>query len=263
MEQTHSSIFTTLPINETNSSHYSWTKLTTPIPIIWGNFHLTFVGYVLPVVMFASFLENLFSLVILIVLKFGIGRTTKLLFILLTIADIGNLTLFYGLNYLATHSLKVLTNGRFCLTSVLENYFACKLVRGLAFFAMHNLNWLYVLINAERLVAVCFPHCSKYLFSVRKSKLYVLFVVAIGALFSIYFGSMYTVQPNSAAICVTDTQYPFHWLFSRILYEVDALIGPNLLALALALLIFLRICKRLTGHSRNKAVVWPPIHLWI
>lgn len=243
------------PINTTNSSEFSGIQSNTSTSIVWGNIHLKFVGYVLPFVIFAAFLENLFSLVILIILKSGIGKTTKFLFILITIADIGNLTCFYGLNYIAIHSLNVLTGGRFYLSSVLENYIVCKSVRGVAFFTMHNLNWLYVLINAERLVAVCFPHQAKRLFSIQKCTLYVFLILVIGSICSLYFGFMYTVQPNIAAICVTDTRIRFHWLFARLLFDVDALLGPNLLALALALLIFLQIRKKLTGgHSRNKAV---------
>ena len=257
MESNFSSKFLLSPLKETNSSNFSQIQLLVgaKTSIFWENIHLKFTCFVLPAVILASFLENLFSLIILLNVKSGIGRTTKFLFIQLTLADIANLTCFYGLNYLAIDSLKIITDGRFYLKLVLENNIACKLARGMSFFTMHTLNWLYVLINVERFFAVCFPHGARHLFNKQKSAAYVLFIVTIGALFSFYFGFHYTVQTNKAAICVTNILNHNHWLVSRLLYVGDALLGPNLIALALALINLVLIRKQLIGTQlKNKAV---------
>ena len=245
-------------MNNTNSSNYSENQLLNNANslIVLGNIHLSLAGYVLPAVMLASFFENLFSLIILLNLKSGIGRNTKFLFILLTLADIANLTCFYGLNYLAIDSLKFLTDGRFYLRLVLENDIACKSARGMAFFTMHTLNWFYVLINVERLFAVCFPHSARQLFNKQNSAAYVLVVITIGAIFSFYFASLYSVQTEKVILtCMTNKVNHNHWLISRLLYVGDALLGPTIIALSLALINFLLIRKQLIGTQlRNRAV---------
>lgn len=124
----------------------------------WKSLHHAFVGYGLPVVLVVSTLQNSFTLVALIGMRRGIGRTTRTLFMALAVADLFNLVVWYGLQGVADYGIHYLTHGEFYLRAISQNEIVCKSVRGLGYFGLYCSNWLYVLVNADRLFAVLTPH---------------------------------------------------------------------------------------------------------
>ena len=172
-------------------------QATSP-PEWWINSHFAFAAYVLPAVLIASALENAFTLAALLSMRQGIGRTTRTLFMVLGIADLLNLLAWYSMAVFGEHGLRYLTHGEFYFRAINERDVACKTVRSIGFLTTHCSHWLYVLVNAERLLAVLLPHRST-----RFRKPSCLFLpigmVLIGGLLCAGFSAiMYNVKPSAA-----------------------------------------------------------------
>lgn len=124
----------------------------------WTGIYYAFVGYVLPILLLVSVLQNAFTLAALVKMHHGIGRKTRSLFMALAVVDLFNLFLWYGVQGIADHGLYYLTSGNFYLRAVSEEDVFCKSVRGLSYFGLYCSNWLYVLVNVDRLLAVVTLH---------------------------------------------------------------------------------------------------------
>lgn len=124
----------------------------------WTNLHLGFMGYAVPVLLVASALQNAFTLAALVGMHKGIRRKTRALFIALAVTDLYNLLVWYGVGAFADYGLRYLTHGAFYFRAFSENETVCKLFRGLGYFGIYCSHWLYVLVNADRLLAVVTPH---------------------------------------------------------------------------------------------------------
>lgn len=214
----------------------------------------------MPPILLVDFLENGFTMVILLSLRTGagMGRTTRFLFIALTVSDILNLVFHYGLNMFGTYGLRTLTGGRLSLSFEVGSGgdMACRASRTASFFTLHCLNWMYVLINVQRLVAVSYPHGARRFFSVRRAGFVLLFIAALGAACGLTFGASFHVRQNWGAaafenLCVTDTSRRALAIVARLMFDIDVLTGTNLLSFFIAVLIFLRIRKRLHWPLRR------------
>lgn len=129
--------------------------------ILWINFHQAFVSYVVPLVLVASTLQNLFTIATLIGMNKGIARTTRAILMTLAIADLFNMLVWYGVSLFANYGLYYLTRGTFYSRDIFSNEIACKLVPALGYFGLYCSHWLYVLVNADRAIAVLKPHRSQ------------------------------------------------------------------------------------------------------
>ena len=124
-------------------------------------FHFPLLDYVVPVVVVASTLQNLFTIVTLFGMHRGIGRTTRALFMALAITDLFNMLIWYGPAAFANYGLRFLTSGTFYIPDLSHYEVFCKLLPALGYFGLFCSHWLYVLVNADRLIAVLRPHRSQ------------------------------------------------------------------------------------------------------
>ena len=180
-----------------------------------SNSHHLFAAYLMPPIILVSFLENGFTMIILLSLRAGngMGHTTRFLFIALTISDILNLVFHYGLNMFGTYGLKTLTSGWFSLSFNIgpAGNIACRALRTVSFCTLHCLNWIYVIINVQRLMAVRCPHRSHNNLSTCNAGLILFFVCVLGVTCSLVFGASFHVRQDlnagvqSENLCVTDT----------------------------------------------------------
>ena len=220
-----------------------------------SNSHHFFAAYLMPPILLVGFLENGFTMVILLSLRAGngMGHTTRFLFIALTISDLLNLVFHYGLNMFGTYGLKTLTSGSFSLSFNIgpTGNIACRALRTVSFCTLHCLNWIYVLINVQRIMAVRCPHRARRYLSICNARLILLFVSAFGVACGLMFGASFHVQQDLKAglgsenLCVTDTGRRAVAIVARLLFDIDVLTGTNVLSLILAVLIFLRIRKQI------------------
>ena len=165
----------------------------------WTNLHYAFLGYIIPVVLVFSTLQNGFTLVALLRMNKSMSYTTRVLFMALAVADLFNLLIHYGLEGFADFGLHYLTNGAFYFRIVNESDVVCKPLRGLGYFWLHCSHWLYVLVNADRLLAVLTPHhAHRY-----RSKLCIVLMggplIALGLIITVFSYLVYEVKPSAAA----------------------------------------------------------------
>ena len=165
----------------------------------WSNLHYTFLGYIVPVVLVFSALQNGFTLVVLLRMNKGMWYTTRGLFMALAVADLFNLLTHYGLEGFADFGLHYLTHGAFYLRCVNESDTVCKPLRGFGYFWLHCSHWLYVLVNADRLLAVLTPHhAHRY-----RMKLCIVLsggpLIALGLITAGFSSLVYRVKPSAAA----------------------------------------------------------------
>lgn len=117
----------------------------------------------------------------------------------LAVADLFSLLIFYGLEGFADFGLQYLTQGAFYLRIVNESNAICKTLRGFGYFWLHCSHWLYVLVNADRLLAVVIPHHANRF---RKKLCMVLSagpLSALGLIIAIFSSIVYRVKPSAAA----------------------------------------------------------------
>lgn len=202
-------------------------------------------AYGLPFIIILGEIEAAFTFWIFYSLRSGIGRTTKILFISLTCFDILASVLFYGLNIFGDLGIGLLFSNSSIIITTFNNIL-CKSIRGTGFFALHCLNWIYVLINFERLLAIINPNLKKILFSVKFLKVYIYLLIIIGILSSIYTSYLYELRPVMRKIdCSVNTSNLFKWLSFRIFIALDIYIGPTILSSILSLCILILIWKQL------------------
>ena len=183
---------------------------------LWANFHYIFVSYLLPVVLIIGILQNSFTLAALIGVHKGIGRTTRALITALALADIFNLILWYGLSGFADFGLNYLTNGTFYLRALYESDFVCKPLRGLGYFGLHCSHWLYVLVNADRLLAVLMPHRSQRSRKRRCLMLLAGLLLISGILTGGFSAFMYRVNNSVAVGGALSINYKCSYIFRMI-----------------------------------------------
>ena len=229
-----------------------------------NNIHHLFAAYMMPPIIVIGFLENCFTLAILLGLRVGngMGHTTRFLFVALTISDMLNLVVHYGLNLFGGYGLRTLTNGSLSLNFSIgpAGNIACRAVRTASFFTLHCQNWMYVLINVQRLIAISCPHSARRFLNTRNAGLILFLMSAFGAACGVLFGASFYVRPHfgeggsqqSDTLCVTDTSRRALAVVARLLFDIDVLSGTNLLSLLLALLLF--SC----AFMRSKTTPSPP-----
>lgn len=207
---------------------------------------LYLAAYGVPIIILIGELEAIFTFCVFYSLRSGIGKTTKLLFITLTSFDITATILFYGLNIFGDLGIGLLiSNSLISLPSV--NNVLCKSIRGTGFFALHCLNWIYVLINIERLVAIKNPHLKNSVLSVKMLKIYNFLLIMIGVISGIFTANLYQLRSVFSFRrfdCSVNTSNFFNWLSFRIFIALDIYIGPNILSLIISLCILLLIWKQ-------------------
>lgn len=212
-------------------------------------------AYALPISIVMNCFSTISSFYIFATLRSGIGAATKFLYISLTAIDLTANILYYGLNIFGDFGVSYLTTRNkdsYKITTF--NNFTCKTLRGLGYFALHSLNWIYVLINLERIIAVRFPLIRKKLFSLNKTKILIGFLLIFGIFSGLFAQHVYVLNPvkifRPGLHCSVETANLYNWLSFRIFVAVDAYIGPNLLSLILSLYILMRIWKQLVRRSQ-------------
>ena len=165
----------------------------------WTNIHFVFLGYIVPVVLVVSALQNGFTLVALFRMNKGMWYTTRALFMALAVADLFYLLIWYGVEGFADFGLHYITNGELYLHIVNESDAVCKPLRGFGFFWLHCSHWLYVLVNADRLLAVLTPHhAHRY-----RTRLCIVLsggpLIALGLITAGFSSLVYRVKPSAAA----------------------------------------------------------------
>lgn len=128
---------------------------------MWKSFNLEFVGYVVSVVLVMCTLQNMFAIATFFGMHKGIGHTTRSLFMALAFTDLFNILIWYGVAAFANYGLNYLSGGAFYYSDIFQNEIACKLLPSLGHFGLFCSHWLYVLVNADRVIAVLRPHRSQ------------------------------------------------------------------------------------------------------
>lgn len=169
------------------------------LPEPWTNVHYKYVSYVLPVVLIVGILQNSFTMAALIRVHKGIELTTRLLLMALAATDISNLLVWYGLEGFADFGLNYMTNGSFYFRAVYESDFVCKPLRGLGYFGLHCSHWLYVLVNADRLLVVLMPYRSHRYYRERFLLLLSGILMAIGLITTGFSTLMYSVKHSTVS----------------------------------------------------------------
>lgn len=172
-----------------------------------GNFHYVFAAYVLPVVVVFGLVQNGWAAFVLARLTNGVGKTARVYYMALSLADMGNLLSLLVLFWLSL-GLQFSTGGAFYLKvpytldilfyifsfcvvpytrppaarppsaqALTTRSWACKLSRSLYIMFPHILNWVYLLMCFERLVAVVWPLWAKVIFGVQRNLLYIFIIV--------------------------------------------------------------------------------------
>ena len=149
---------------------------------LWPTFHFPLLDYVVPVVVVASTLQNLFTIVTLFGMHRGIGRTTRALFMALAITDLLNLLIWYGTAAFANYGLRLLTSGTFYIRDLFQYEVFCKSLPALGYFGLFCSHWLYVLVNGDRLIAVLRPHRSQRVRIRKRLQLPICLLVFLGLL---------------------------------------------------------------------------------
>lgn len=160
----------------------------------WSSLHHAFVGYVLPVLLLVSTLQNLFTLAALCGTRQGIGRTTRALFMALAITELYNLLMWYGLQGIADYGLHYLTHGNFYFRAISQNNIVCKTLRALGYFGVYCSHWLYVLVNIDRLLAVLTPQRTNFYRSHRCLLMLIVLLLIGGLLNGIFIALLYHVK---------------------------------------------------------------------
>ena len=114
----------------------------------------------------------------------------------------------FGLNYL--------TNGTFYLRALNESDFVCKPLRGLGYFGLHCSHWLYVLVNADRLLAVLMPHRSQRSRKRRCLMLLAGLLLISGILTGGFSAFMYRVNNSVAVGGALSINYKYSYIFRMI-----------------------------------------------
>ena len=137
-----------------NLSHLEGESLLTTNDILIANY---MAAYGLPISIILQETEAVITFYVFYSLRSGLGQSTKLLFIALTSFDILASILWYGLNIFGDYGIGLLTTNAFKSIPTF-NIVVCKSFRGTGFFSLYCLNWIYVVMNIERLLAIVKPH---------------------------------------------------------------------------------------------------------
>lgn len=216
---------------------------------IFKDLYLFLCSYGLAFILPISLFQNLFALITLFRIRKGIGNTTRILFVMLSISDILNLLFYYGLGIFADYGIGYLTANRISIDFVNTNAIACKITRAGSHFVIFFLNWNYLLVNVERLVAVRMPQQAKHWCTTRNITLPISFIFLLGLFCSAPTAYVYRVKPSPVAkagstFCGADTTIGFTWLAVRVLLAFSTYVGPNVLSLVLAFFLLYYIWKR-------------------
>ena len=218
----------------------------------WESIVEIFILYFLTAILTISYFENGLTLLVLIRLHSGTVKTTKLLFIILTISKLFNLTLFYALNYHAIYGLRGLTGGRFYLRLEPISVLICQIVHGAGYFTHILVNWLYVLIDVKRLLAMCFTGRLSHLIRRRNMIIATTVLALLAFLCGILEGFSFHVTPGATPVsglqCIEECSHYNLSIVAAILFAFMSMLAPNLLSLLMAF-------SSLTGFAVGGALV--------
>lgn len=167
---------------------------------MWTSFDLDFVKYMVPVVVVVSTLQNMFAIATFFGMNKGIGHKTRTLFMALAITDLFNILVWYGVAAFANHGLYNLSEGTFYFNDIFQNEIACKLLPALGHFGLFCSHWLYVFVNADRVIAVLRPHRSQRSRIRHRLRLAIGFLIFVGLLTAVLTALLNSANVLAAAI---------------------------------------------------------------
>ena len=232
-------------------SNNSFILPITPPSSIYTQGYLLFSSYGMLVILPLSLLQKFFTLLVLFRMRKGIAKTTRLPFIMLSISDIFSLFLFFGVSIFGDYGLAYLSSGQLYVDIVNTNMVACKLLRSIGHFGIYFLNWIYFLMNVDRLLAIRTNHNLKHSSNVRNVMISIIIIFVLGIANSSFTAYVYRVQPSEVSkygktLCAADLTEHFAWLTLRILLAASTYVGPNVLSLLLALFLLLYLRQRMS-----------------
>ena len=219
----------------------------------WGCFHYVTLAYVIPVNCVIGFCENIINLCVLYHMKNGVGKSSRLYYMLLAIFNLCNIILLYLANGWPTIGLRFATRGKFFLSVMIYYEWACKIFQPLFMPTDVLLMWTYVLLNSERVVAISSPLRAKSVFTLRRNLLYVSIVGALGVALMIYSMTVENIVYSPDVIGEIQCLPSSSSLTNMIIYEFCTNIGiftlPPALSLLLGILLFFVIKRQMAARS--------------
>lgn len=165
-------------------SEFTWFSLQEKA---WHYFHYISISYMMPIASLLGLIENITIICVLYRLKSGIGQTVKTYYMLLSIFSIGNIITLHILNIWVSTGLKFLTQKKFYLSILDENIWVCRVYYNLFIPFAFLIDWIYVLLNIERVFAIASPLTAKSKFTQRRNLTYVGFFALLSIPLWIYF----------------------------------------------------------------------------
>ena len=221
--------------------------------LAWGCFHAVTLAYVIPVNCVIGFCENLTILYVLYHMKTGVGKSSRLYYVLLAIFNLCNIVLLYLANGWPTIGLRFATQGRFYLSATIYNEWACKILVNLFMPTDVLLMWTYVLLNTERVVAISSPLKAKGLFTVSRNLLYVAIVGALGVVLMLYSITVQRIAYSPDVIgeiqCLPGSSSLANIIFYQICTNIGISTLPPALSLLLGVILFFIIRRQLAARS--------------
>jgi hypothetical protein len=118
------------------------------------------------------------TIVIMCMTKEGVAKSSRVYYVALAIADLIALMGFHFFVFFLDDDLRYLSANT-VYVAIESNNPLCKYMQASIYFAEHADNWLYVVLCAERLVAVKFPIKARTLFSQCNATKVVLVIVVM------------------------------------------------------------------------------------
>ena len=224
--------------------------------VAWGNFHYISISYVLPVICVFAFAENLAILAMFARLRTGIGRSARVYYTLLAVFNFFNVLTLHFINTWTTMGLQYATQYRFYFSAANYVLWVCKIVRSESVTFSVLVNWTYVLLNVERVVAIAFPLRAKATFTVRRNLMYVGVVAACGVIMWGYYVYLMQVGPTpifmGPVICLADSSSLAKAIIYQLINSGAMYVLPPGLNLILGLVLLLLIHRQ--GRKRAHLV---------
>ena len=224
--------------------------------VAWGNFHYISISYVLPVIYVLAFAENLAILAVLARLRTGIGHSARVYYSLLALFNFLSVLTLHFINSWTTMGLQFATQYRFYFSAANYVLWVCKLVRSESVAFSVLVNWTYVLLNIERVVAIAFPLRAKATFTVRRNLMYICVVGVCGAFMWGYYVYLMQVGPTpifmGPVICLADSSSLAKAIIYQLINSGAMYVLPPGLNLILGLLLLFLIHRQ--GRKRAHLV---------
>lgn len=222
--------------------------------ISWGLVHYITNSYVLLMICVLAIIENLAIVVVISIIPSGVAKTARLYYLTLSYCEIGNM-FYYLLNVWSETGLKYLTQGNTFLPVVETNPVACKALRGFTVFFPHVINWTYLLLNVERLVAIAYPLRARSRFNVHQNVFYIAILVVVGLLIYAFNAYVMTISytpmllggPNT---CFADTSSVWKAVVHQAVNNIDVYIVPPALSACLAVALVVLIRRQLVARDK-------------